>query len=87
MMLVKGWSGSEIEQAIVTYEKASSVAGADTPQWQIDFTMAQWIAAAGDLEAAAEFAQSALQLSPAEAQEQIQGFLVRITTGSVESDG
>jgi tetratricopeptide (TPR) repeat protein len=75
------------DEAEEAYLKASERAGDDLPQWQIDYTVAQWFLEAGDPDAAVTYAQLALQSAPEDTKSAVEQFLNNISAQGENSDG
>ena len=82
---ISGWA--ERRKPFPPMRKRKKRAGEDMPQWQIDYTMAQWYFEEGDLENAETFGVTALELAPPDAAPIIQQFLSLLGSGGTETEG
>ncbi len=73
------------DMALAAYNEASTRSSDDTPQWQIDYTMAQWFLEEQDLENAQAFGEKALLSAPDDAVSVIQQFLSVVSSQSSDA--
>jgi tetratricopeptide (TPR) repeat protein len=77
----------ETSKAIDAYQEALAIGDENLPDWQLDYTLAQWFYEEGDLDNAESFGENALASAPDDAVTVIQQFLTALNSGGVETEG